>query len=66
MAVAESPTIFGLRSACLAAVVASVALYAAEPRPEDLSLDGARLAELFPELVAGPIRAEVFVEGGDG
>ncbi|MFQ5805488.1 MAG: SDR family oxidoreductase [Phycisphaerae bacterium] len=33
---------------------------ASEPRPEDLSLDGARFAKLFPRLAPGPIRAEVF------
>jgi dTDP-4-dehydrorhamnose reductase len=34
----------------------------AEPRPKDLSLDGSRLARLFPELVPGPIGAEALVE----
>jgi dTDP-4-dehydrorhamnose reductase len=33
---------------------------APEPRPEDLSLVGSRLEKLFPELVPGPLRAEVF------
>jgi hypothetical protein len=32
---------------------------APEPRPEDLSLDGALLARELPSLVPGPIRAEV-------
>ena len=36
---------------------------ATEPRPEDLSLDGTRLADLSPKLVPGPIRAEVFAVG---
>ena len=36
---------------------------APEPRPEDLSLDGSRLAQLFPGLGPGPIRAEVFADG---
>lgn len=33
---------------------------AAEPRAADLSLDGSRLAGLFPSLRPGPVRAEVF------
>ncbi len=35
---------------------------AAEPRPEDLSLDGTRFVELFPNLAPGPIRWEVFAD----
>ena len=31
---------------------------AAEPRPEDLSLDRSQLAQHYPELVPGPLRAE--------
>ncbi len=33
---------------------------APEPRPADLSLDGTRFVNLFPNLAPGPIRAEVF------
>jgi len=35
---------------------------APEPRPADLSLDGSRLASLFPALVPGPVRREVLDE----
>jgi dTDP-4-dehydrorhamnose reductase len=49
--------------------VSRLSIDAAEPRPEDLSLDGSRLAGLFPGLVPGPMRAKVFAErpeSGDG
>lgn len=32
-----------------------------EPRPADLSLDASQLAQEFPHLICGPIRAEAFV-----
>lgn len=54
--------LLGIDDAKLEAV-SRLSIEAAEPRPEDLSLDGSRLAELFPELVPGPIRAEVFAVG---
>ena len=36
-----------------------LSIESAEPRPADLSLDGERLRELFPQLAPGPLRAEV-------
>jgi dTDP-4-dehydrorhamnose reductase len=43
--------------------VSRLALAAAEPRPADLSLDGERLTEWFPDLVPGPLHRGVFAEG---
>jgi dTDP-4-dehydrorhamnose reductase len=40
--------------------VSRLSIHAPEPRPEDLSLDGTLFAERFPQLVPGPIRADVF------
>lgn len=38
--------------------VSRLAAPAPEPRPADLSLDGCRFGERFPDLVPGPLRAE--------
>lgn len=42
--------------------VSRLSIDAAEPRPQDLSLDGSRFVELFPQLAPVLIRAEALIE----
>ena len=54
---ARCADLLGLPARHLVAV-SRLDIAAAEPRPADLSLDGRRFAEAFPQLVPGPLHAD--------
>ncbi len=63
--IAECATALGLTNVSLEQI-SRCAIEAPEPRPADLSLRAERFGALFPDLVPGPIRAEVLAEEYDG
>ncbi len=60
--IARSAALLGISHPNVEAI-SRLGIAAGEPRPADLSLDGRRFVDLFPDLAPGPLRAEVFDPG---